>query len=173
MRILGIDPGLSHLGYGVIVHEQGRLSFVDAGTISTDADESLGARLMVLHHAVCDLIQLHRPDIVALERQIFCQNVQTAMTLGQVQGVVTLAAEEHDLEVWTATPRELKMALAGRGQATKEQVATSVRLLLALRVANLPEHATDALAAAIAYSNRSAIRNRLSQIELLASRRRR
>lgn len=171
MRILGIDPGLSHLGYGVIDVERGRLCHRASGVVTTEASDSLGARLLRLHRQVLELIVQHRPDVVALERQIYCQNVQTAMTLGQVQGIVTLAAEQENVDIWSTTPRELKQALAGKGQASKLQVSHVVARLLSLNVTELSEHAADALAAAVAYSNRAAMEQRLARIDALSGRR--
>ncbi len=117
MIILGIDPGTARLGYGVVERSRTRLRAIDYGVIETPADVPLPERLAAIHTAVSDLIQLHGPSLVAVERLFFTKNVQTAFAVGQARGVVLLAAAPHGLEVREATPNEVKVATAGHGAA--------------------------------------------------------
>lgn len=172
MRILGIDPGLSVMGFGVVDYHDGRMRFIDAGQTTTSGADAMGVRLLTLYGAVAELLRVHAPAVLALERQIYCQNVRTAMTLGQTQGIIALAAAQHEVPVWEVSPRELKQALLGVGQAAKSQVARSVARLLNIDVAAISEHAADALAAALAYTNRSALEKRLAAAGVSVSRRR-
>jgi crossover junction endodeoxyribonuclease RuvC len=146
--VLGIDPGTAALGYG-IVDRNGQLRAVDYGRLTTSPDLPLPERLLAIHELVRDLIELHRPDVVAVERVFFSRNVQTALAVGHARGVVLLAAAEAGLPVREATPSEVKAAVAGHGGAEKEQVARMVQLVLTMPELPTPDDAADALAVAI------------------------
>ena len=154
MIILGIDPGTAMLGYGVIERTGPRLRGIDYGVISTPSDLSLPERLESIYLALNDLIDLHAPAMVGVERLFFTKNVQTAFAVGQARGVVLLAAAQHDLEVREATPNEVKVATAGHGGAAKEQVQRMVQAILGLAEMPTPDDAADALAIAICVANR-------------------
>jgi crossover junction endodeoxyribonuclease RuvC len=154
MIVLGIDPGTAAVGYGIIERTGGRLRAVDFGRLETRPDDALPRRLLQIHSLVAELIELHSPDIVAVERLFFSRNVQTAMGVGQARGVILLAAAERDIPVAEATPSEVKSAVAGYGAADKEQVGQMVRLVLGLDAAPTPDDAADALATAICIANR-------------------
>jgi crossover junction endodeoxyribonuclease RuvC len=147
--ILGIDPGTAALGFGILERTGGRLRQVDYGVVVTSAQRSLPERLHAIHLAVCDLIELHQPSVIGVERLFFSRNVQTAFAVGQARGVVLLAAAQHGIAVSEATPSEVKMAVAGYGGADKEQVARMVAVVLGMREAPTPDDAADALAVAI------------------------
>ena len=119
MIILGIDPGTSMLGYGVIERTGPRLRAIDYGVITTPARMPLPERLESIYLSLTDLIELHAPALVGVERLFFSKNVQTAFAVGQARGVVLLAAALHDLEIREATPNEVKAAPAGHGSASK------------------------------------------------------
>ena len=104
MIVLGIDPGTAALGYGVIERYGGRLRAVDHGCVTTSATNALPDRLATIHAALVDLIDLHRPDLVGVERLYFSRNAQTAMGVGQARGVVLLAAAQHAVAVRESTP---------------------------------------------------------------------
>jgi crossover junction endodeoxyribonuclease RuvC len=146
--ILGIDPGTAALGYG-IVERDGRLRAVDHGCLVTTPDRTLPDRLLEIHARVEELIELHRPDVVAVERVFFSRNVQTALAVGHARGVVLLAAAQARVPVREATPSEVKAAVAGQGDADKEQVARMVKLVLGMTELPRPDDAADALAIAI------------------------
>jgi len=152
--ILGIDPGTAMLGYGLVERTGPRLRAVDYGVITTSSQLPLPARLEAIYLAVTDLIELHAPSIVGVERLFFSKNVQTAFAVGQARGVVLLAAAMHDLEIREATPNEVKVATAGHGSAAKEQVQRMVQAILGLAELPTPDDAADALAIAICVANR-------------------
>jgi len=152
--ILGIDPGTAMLGYGLVERTGPRLRAVDYGVITTSSELALPARLEAIYLAVTDLIELHAPTIVGVERLFFTKNVQTAFAVGQARGVVLLAAAMHDLEIREATPNEVKVATAGHGSAAKEQVQRMVQAILGLAEMPTPDDAADALAIAICVANR-------------------
>ncbi len=154
MIILGIDPGTAMLGYGLVERTGPRLRAVDYGVITTSSELALPARLEAIYLAVTDLIELHAPTIVGVERLFFTKNVQTAFAVGQARGVVLLAAAMHDLEIREATPNEVKVATAGHGSAAKEQVQRMVQAILGLAEMPTPDDAADALAIAICVANR-------------------
>lgn len=149
MIVLGIDPGTAALGYGILERTGGRLRPVDFGCITTSSDRSLPERLRIVHEAVCELIELHRPSIVGVERLFFSRNAQTAFAVGQARGVVLLAAAQHGLPVAEAAPNVVKTAVAGYGAADKEQVSRMVQVVLGLAERPTPDDAADALAVAI------------------------
>ena len=154
MIILGIDPGTAALGYGIVEQTGGRLREIDHGCLTTSPDLSLGERLLAIHRVVSDLIALHEPAIVAVERLFFSRNAQTAMAVGHARGVVLLAAAEHGRPVREATPNEVKSAVAGYGAADKEQVQRMVQMVLGMASRPTPDDAADALAIAVCIANR-------------------
>ena len=149
MIILGIDPGTAALGYGIVESSRGRLREVDHGCLVTSPDTPLPERLLAIHALVDELIALHSPRIVAIERLFFSKNVQTAFAVGQARGVVLLAAAQHRVPVVEATPNEVKSAIAGYGAADKEQVQRMVQLVLGMAELPRPDDAADALAIAV------------------------
>lgn len=153
MIVLGIDPGTAALGYGIVERTGSRLRAVDDGVVVTSPDLPLPERLLAIHRAVVDLIELHRPDVMAVERLFFSRNAQTAFGVGQARGVVLLAAAAHLVPVREATPSEVKVAVAGHGGADKEQVGRMVALLLGLDAVPTPDDAADALAIGIWAAN--------------------
>lgn len=153
MIVLGVDPGTASLGYGIVERAGTRLREVDHGVVSTSPDLPLGERLLEIHAALTDLIELHRPSVVAVERLFFSRNVQTAFGVGQARGVVLLAAAQARVPVREATPNEVKVAVTGYGAADKEQVARMVAVVLGLGEPPTPDDAADALAIAIHVAN--------------------
>jgi len=160
--VLGIDPGTAAMGYGVVDRSGGRLRAVDYGCITTSADAPLPERLQHLYEHVVELIETHRPDLVAVERLFFSRNAQTAFAVGQARGVVLLAAAQADVPVREATPNEVKVAVTGYGAADKDQVQRMVRTVLDLPHIPTPDDAADALAVAICVANRERAGERLN-----------
>jgi crossover junction endodeoxyribonuclease RuvC len=152
--VLGIDPGTAALGYGLIDRTGGRLRAIDYGAFHTPADMTLPERLLAIHAFLSDLIVLHEPALLGVERVFHTRNVQTALAVGHARGVVLLAAAEHGVDVREATPSEVKLGVAGYGSADKTQVATMVATILGLPDAPTPDDAADALAIAIWTANR-------------------
>ena len=153
MKVLGIDPGTAALGYGIVERTGGRLREIDHGCLTTSADLSMPERLLAIHALVDELLALHEPDLMGVERLFFSRNVQTALGVGQARGVVLLAAAQHGTPVREATPNEVKSAIAGYGAADKEQVARMVQLVLGMSELPRPDDAADALAIATWVAN--------------------
>ncbi len=149
MIVLGIDPGTAALGYGIVEATAGRLREIDHGCLVTSPDDGLPDRLVAIHSLVDELLGLHQPDVLAVERLFFSKNVQTAFAVGQARGVVLLAAAQHGVTVREATPNEVKSAVAGYGAADKEMVQRMVQLVLGMAERPRPDDAADALAIAV------------------------
>lgn len=158
MIVLGIDPGTAMTGYGVVERTGSRLRALDYGCIETTPDWTLPQRLMTIHQALTDLIETHRPELMAVERLFFNRNVQTAFAVGQARGAVLLTAAQHSLPVFEYGPHEVKVAVTGYGRAHKDQVQKMVQAVLDMPVLPRPDDAADALAVAIclAHSQRPA-----------------
>ena len=149
MIVLGIDPGTAALGYGIVESSRGRVREVDHGCLVTSPDTALPERLLAIHAIVDELIAVHSPRLLAIERLFFSKNAQTAFAVGQARGVVLLAAAQHRVPVVEATPNEVKSAIAGYGAADKEQVQRMVQLVLGMAELPRPDDAADALAIAV------------------------
>lgn len=153
MIVLGIDPGLANTGFGVVCRRGGRLVALDGGVISTKAATSTELRLAHLHAELCELLQTHQPDAVALEELYFGANVASAMAVGQARGVILLAAGQRGLGCHGYTPQQVKSAVCGSGRADKDQVTRMVQSVLSLTEPPRPDHAADALAVAVCHAN--------------------
>jgi crossover junction endodeoxyribonuclease RuvC len=164
--VLGIDPGTAALGYGIVESSGGRLRELDHGCLVTSPDTALPERLLAVHTLVDELIAVHEPRLLAIERLFFSRNVQTAFGVGQARGVVLLAAAQHGVPVVEATPSEVKSAIAGYGAADKDQVQRMVQLVLGMAELPRPDDAADALAIAVwaANSAREGSSGRLSPV---------
>ncbi len=154
MRVLGVDPGLSRCGIGVISGSQHRPEVVRVGVIRTPAGEPVPARLAQLHAELTVLLSETRPDAVAVERVLFNSNARTAMGVGQAAGVVLLCAAQAGLPAVEYTPTQVKATVAGSGTADKKQVAYMVRAQLGLAESPAPADAADALALALCHLQR-------------------
>jgi crossover junction endodeoxyribonuclease RuvC len=153
VKVLGIDPGTAAMGYGIVERTGGRLREVDHGCLVTSPDLPLPERLLAIHTMVDELLSLHEPDLVGVERLFFSRNVQTALGVGQARGVVLLTAAQHGTPVREATPSEVKSAITGYGAADKEQVQRMVQLVLGMAELPWPDDAADALAIAVWVAN--------------------
>jgi len=153
MLVLGIDPGTASTGYGLVASSGARLHAVEHGVIETRAGVALELRLAQIHARVAELLEQHRPDVLAIEELYFGANVQTAFAVGQARGVVLLAAGQRGLAARSYTPQQVKAAVCGSGRAAKDQVGRMVARLLGLSAVPTPDHAADALAVAVAELN--------------------
>jgi len=152
VRVLGIDPGLTRCGVGVVQGDVGRpLRLVDVGVIRTSAEVALAQRLITIERGVEAWIEEHEPDAVAVERVFAQQNLRTVMGTAQASGVALLVAARRGLPVALHTPSEVKAAVSGSGRADKAQIAAMVTRLLRLDEAPRPADAADALALAITH----------------------
>ena len=152
MRVLGIDPGLTRCGVGVVEGTVGRpLTLVGVGVVRTGADQPLPQRLVAIERGIEDWIERHSPDAVAVERVFAQHNLRTVMGTAQASGIALLVAARRGLPVALHTPSEVKAAVSGSGRADKAQVAAMVTRLLRLTEAPRPADAADALALAITH----------------------
>jgi len=148
---LGIDPGVSATGYGLVKKRGEDLTSVEYGVITPGSELPPAQRLRVICDELEAIIVRHRPTDVAVERLFFSRNVRTALAVGEARGVALLAAAKNDLPVYEYTPLEVKESLVGYGRATKGQVQEMVGVLLGLDSIPQPDHAADALAVAICH----------------------
>lgn len=155
MRVLGIDPGSRHCGFGVVEGHAGQLRYVAHGVLSMAANGTVESRLLELHLGLTAAIEAHRPELVAVE-DIFSLHAKSALVLGQARGVALLAAAQAKLEVRAFPPAAIKQLVTGSGRAEKEQVGRMVAMLLGVRIEGRAD-ATDALAAAICGVLRSGV----------------
>jgi crossover junction endodeoxyribonuclease RuvC len=156
MRVLGVDPGLGRCGWAVLERRGGRVAAVGYGTVHTHG-EQVAPRLLELATRLRQVMAVHRPEALAIERLFFNANVRTAMTVGQASGVVLLLAAEHGLEVTAYTPPQVKQAVTGSGSAPKEQVGYMVKALLGLAAVPTPADTADALAVALCHLNHTTL----------------
>ena len=167
MRVLGVDPGLTRCGVGVVDGEPGRTCrLVTYEVILTDPAAELATRLLALDTAITALVARHTPDAVAVERVFSQHNVRTVMGTAQAGAVAVLAGARAGLPVTTYTPSEVKAAVTGSGQADKAQVTTMVTRLLRLSAPPRPADAADALALAICHVWRGGAQARLQAARL-------
>jgi crossover junction endodeoxyribonuclease RuvC len=163
VRVLGVDPGLTRCGLGVVDGVPGRPPvLVAVGVARTPAGDDLGARLVALEEAVEDWLDTHRPDAVAVERVFAQANVRTVMGTAQAGAVAVVCAARRGLPVALHTPSEVKAAVTGSGRADKAQVGLMVARLLRLEAAPRPADAADALALAICHLWRAPAQARLA-----------
>lgn len=155
MKTLGIDPGTAILGYGVVSGDDDP-AIVDVGVVTTSSKDDMPARLLQLYNGLASIVEAHSPDVMAVEQLFFSRNVTNALAVGQARGVALLVAAQHGLQVFEYKPSEVKLAVAGHGNADKIQMQTMVQMILQLEEVPRPDDAADALAVAIChvYSSR-------------------
>jgi len=164
VRVLGVDPGLTRCGLGVVDGGPGRATLVAVDVIRTPADAPLGLRLVAIEQAVEAWLDLHRPDAVAVERVFSQANVRTVMGTAQAGAVAITCAARRGLPVVLHTPSEVKAAVTGSGRADKAQVGLMVARLLRLDAPPKPADAADALALAICHVWRTPAQTRLAAL---------
>ena len=155
MRVFGIDPGSLRTGYGCIETDGRSHRLIDCGAIRSSARSLLPARLQLIHDELRRLIDLNRPDCVAIENLFHAKNVKSALTLGHARGVAVLAAVHAGRPIVEYTPAEIKASVAGYGRADKHQIQHMVKQWLKLDTAPKPHDASDALAIALCHVHAS------------------
>jgi crossover junction endodeoxyribonuclease RuvC len=158
---MGIDPGLSFTGYGVVEKEGDRLKPLGYGGIATSPRKPLSSRLDKIYSEVRELIEKYHPDLLVLEELFFNTNARSAMLVGQARGGILLAAEHAGVGVEEYTPLQVKQSLVGYGRAGKGQVKYMVRNILCMEEDIASPHASDALALAICHAHHEKLRDRL------------
>ena len=153
MRILGIDPGIAIVGYGVVDKEANRYKTVAYDAITTKAHTPLEERLNLVYKGVCEVIDLYKPEAMAIEELFFNNNAKTALTVGQARGVIILAAVQKNVPIFEYTPLQVKQALTGYGRAAKGQIQQMMKSMLCLTEIPKPDDVADALAIAVCHGN--------------------
>jgi len=156
LRVLGVDPGLTRCGIGVVdIERNRRATMVAVGVVGTSAELTLDKRLLVIAKAIDEWLDLHQPDVVAVERVFSQMNVSTVMGVAQASGVVIAAAARRGIPVALHTPSEVKAAVTGSGTANKDAVTKLVTKILRLDAPPKPADAADALALALTHAWRA------------------
>jgi crossover junction endodeoxyribonuclease RuvC len=151
---MGIDPGLSATGIGVIDYIDSRYQYVHGGILRTRPSEPLQKRLRKIFEGVSGLIKQYKPDVCVIEEIFYSTNVKTAITMGHTRGVILLAGALEGVEIAAYSPREIKLAVVGVGSASKEQVQFMVQRILNLSSKPNPMDISDALSMAICHAQR-------------------
>ena len=152
MRILGIDPGIATIGFGVIETEKNKQKLINCGVISTPAHTSLSSRLVQIYDDMCQLIELVQPDAVSIEELFFNTNITTGIAVAHGRGVILLACQKAGLKIYEYTPLQVKQSVVGYGRAEKKQVMDMVRRICGLSEPPKPDDAADAVALAICHA---------------------
>lgn len=152
MRILGIDPGIATVGFGVIDSDKNALTLVNYGVITTPANTSLSSRLDRIYDDTTELIKIFAPDQIACEELFFNTNITTGIAVAHGRGVLLLACRKAGVPIFEYTPLQVKQAVVGYGRADKKQVIYMVSRLLCMKTAPKPDDAADALAIAICHA---------------------
>jgi len=163
MKILGIDPGLSRVGFGLLVHEPASLQSPKKliagpwGIIGTTKEKTIGERLQEIQKDLTELLEALQPDVISLERLFFFRNATTIIPVAQARGVILLVIESFGIPVYEYTPMQVKQAVTGSGKAKKAEIQELLIPLLALDKKPTPDDAADALALALCHLNHNPI----------------
>lgn len=153
MRILGIDPGIAIVGWGVIDYDNGKFRPIAYGSIRTKSETPTQERLAAVYDGLCEIIEKYKPETFALEELFWNTNQKTGIIVAEARGVIVLAAFKHGLEVNEYTPLQIKQSVVGYGRAEKKQVISMVTVMLGLPKPPSPDDTADALAVAICHAH--------------------
>jgi crossover junction endodeoxyribonuclease RuvC len=154
MRILGVDPGLTVTGFGVLETEGHHCGALDYGCIKLSTQKQFPNRLLKIYNEISEIIARYQPDEFAIEDLFYAENVKVALKMGHARGVAILAAATHEIPIAEYSPREIKMSVVGHGGASKEQVQGMVQNILKINTLPEPFDAADALAVALCHLHR-------------------
>ena len=154
MIILGIDPGTTVTGYGIIKYQKNTCKYIASGIIKLPSSKSIPHRLKIIYDQINKLIKTYKPDEFAIETAFYGKNVQSAMKIGYARGVSILAAVNDGIPTNEYSPREIKKSVVGKGAATKDQVNYMIKTLLNINNANMKNDESDALAIALCHAFR-------------------
>ena len=155
MIILGIDPGLAIVGFGVIEKDKFKTNVIDYGVINTPKEDTLPIRLEKIYKGMCELIDHYKPEHVAIEELFFNTNTTTGIAVAEARGVILLACIHKGLKLYEYTPLQIKQALTSNGRADKQQVQFMVKAILKLQSIPKPDDAADGLAVAVCHSQQN------------------
>lgn len=152
MKILGIDPGIGRVGWGIITKDTAAVIAGAYGCIETEPNSAIPGRLYAIYDEICHIIDEYKPQELAIEDLFFAKNAKTAFSVGQARGVILLAASQKNLAIAVYTPLQVKSAVTGYGKADKKQVGNMVKLQLHLPKVPTPDDTADALAIALTHA---------------------
>ena len=152
MRVLGIDPGIATIGFGVVDSDKNSHKLINCGVVTTPAHTSLSSRLEQIYDDILQLIELFHPDAVSIEELFFNTNLTTGIAVAHGRGVILCTAEHCGIPLYEYTPSQVKLAVTGYGKAEKRQVMDMAKRLLKLKAIPRPDDAADALALAICHA---------------------
>lgn len=155
MRIIGIDPGIATIGFGIVTYQSNRFVLEKCGVITTPANTSLASRLSRIYTDLTDLLQMFPADAVSIEELFFTNNITTGIPVAHGRGVILLACEHAGIPIFEYTPMQVKQSVTGYGRAEKRQVMEMVRRICSLSAVPSPDDAADAVALAICHARSS------------------
>lgn len=155
MKILGIDPGYAIVGFGLIKSDRGKQKLISCGAINTPAGQPMEDRLLQIQEDLTQLLELTRPDAVAIEELFFNTNITTGIAVAQARGVIVVTCRRAEVPIFEYTPLQVKMAVTGYGKAEKRQVMDMTKRLLGLSDTPKPDDAADAVAIALCHARSS------------------
>lgn len=153
MRIIGIDPGYAIVGFGIIEYDNSRFKTVDYGAITTPAGIDFNKRLKIIYEDLCQVLDIYKPESLAIEKLYFQNNQKTAIDVAEARGVILLSAIQRNLLIREYTPLEVKKSITGYGQAVKKQVQEMTKRVLHLPEIPKPDDTADALAIAVCHAH--------------------
>lgn len=153
MVVLGIDPGYAIVGWGVIEYSHSRFKVLGYGAITTEAQTPFPERLQIIYNDMCYLFTKYKPEVMSMEKLFYNSNQKTVIDVAQARGVITLAAQMNNKNIFEYTPLQVKQAVVGYGRAEKKQVQEMTRLMLGLAKIPKPDDTADALAMAICHGH--------------------
>lgn len=157
MIIMGIDPGLAIVGFGVIAAANGVYKPIDYGVITTDKDVPTAKRLTIIADELSELIEKYKPDEIAVEELFYCVNQKTVIPVAEARGVILYTLAKHGVKLFEYTPMQIKLAITGYGNADKKSMQQMVTMLLNLRSVPKPDDAADAVAIALTHAQTRAL----------------
>lgn len=153
MVILGIDPGYAIVGWGVVEYSHSRFRVMGYGAITTNADTPFPERLQQIYNDMCYLFDKYKPDAMSMEKLFYNSNQKTVIDVAQARGVITLAAQMYQKDIFEYTPLQVKQSVTGYGRAEKKQVMEMTKNILGLKAVPKPDDTADALAMAICHGH--------------------
>lgn len=153
MRVIGIDPGIAIMGYGIIDYNGNKYHCLEYGALTTEAGIKKNVRLKIIYDNLIEIIKSYNPDIMSIEELFFNKNAKTVITIGESRGVAILAAVNCGIDVCEYTPLQVKQSVVGYGRAEKKQVQLMVKAILNLKEIPKPDDVADALAVAMCHTN--------------------